>query len=128
MASFIIVGILFICYLLYGRTLKHKVSDLKTTSEAVSPPKPVTPPPVQHPYQKQIDKHSSAMIKEIEMSMAKGIDSAEIWSWQESYQKQLKREVLLKIRKHFEPYKDTLDFKFTESKHCLRVKIVLIEK
>ena len=91
-------------------------------------PKPVTPTPLAHPYQNLIDRISGLMIKEIEKCLSKGTFEADITDWKESYQKQMKREVLDVIRNHFKQYENDFDIKFSESRFILKAKIVLKEK
>ena len=68
------------------------------------------------------------MKKQIEKCLSKGTFEADITDWKESYQKQMKREVLDVIRNHFKQYENNFDIKFSESRFTLRAKIVLKEK
>ena len=115
--------ILFSIYL-YFRKGREKVEEVP----AIKEPKPTTPTKGNHPYQNLIDRISGLMIKEIEKCLSKGTFEADITDWKESYQKQMKREVLDVIRNHFKQYENDFEIKFSESRFILRAKIVLKEK
>ena len=115
--------ILFSIYL-YIRKGREKVEEVP----AIKEPEPTTPTKGNHPYQNLIDRISGLMIKEIEKCLSKGTFEADITDWKESYQKQMKREVLDVIRNHFKQYENDFDIKFSESRFTLRAKIVLKEK
>ena len=114
--------ILFSIYL-YFRNGREKVEEVP----AIKEPEPTTTKG-NHPYQNLIDRVSGLMIKEIEKSLSRGSFEADITDWKESYQKQMKREVLDVIRNHFKQYENDFDIKFSESRFILRAKIVLKEK
>ena len=114
--------ILFSIYL-YFRKGREKVEEVP----AIKEPEPTTPTG-QHPYQKLIDRVSGLMIKEIEKSLAKGEFTADITDWKESYQTQMKREILNAIRDHFKEYDNDFELQFHESTFRLKAKIVLKTK
>lgn len=117
------LGVAFVFFSIYLFLTRNR-DVIKELPPVVETPEEV----VTHPYQKTIDRISNLMIKEIEKSLSKGEFSARITEWDDSFQKQMKREILNKIRDYFKKYENDLDLKFSENSYILSVKIVLIEK
>lgn len=117
------LGVAFVLFSMYLYITRNRdvVEELPPVIE--TPEEVVT-----HPYQKTIDRISNLMIKEIEKSLSKGEFSARITEWDDSFQKQMKKEILSKIRSHFKKYEKDLDFKFSENSYILSVRIILIDK
>ena len=116
------LGVAFVVFSLYLYLTRNR--DVVELPPVVEPPEEV----IEHPYQKTIDKISSDMIRELEKSLSKGEFVAKISSWDDSFQKQLKKDILKKIRSHFAKYEKDFELSFYENSYILTAKIVLKDK